>query len=151
MVWTHGQSCCVHLGSVISTGLANNRVLLNGPKIASFTCLVQFRFSESFCRNSTVVSVTMSFSFIIVSLWLLQKKKKYIYSTSHWPCPLQASLTERWWGPYSVCHTAFMNPVFLAGQLASKRECVLLNYHPYPVNWLPSPVWWDPWVQMLSI
>lgn len=52
MVWSHGQSCCVQvqLSSVISTGLANDRVLLNGPKIASFTHLVQFRFSESFAE-----------------------------------------------------------------------------------------------------
>lgn len=60
MVLHYGQSCSiqVQLGSAISFVLDSIRVILGGPKIASFPHLVKFRFSESFA----VVSVTVNFS-----------------------------------------------------------------------------------------
>lgn len=50
MVWRYGQSYSiqVQLGSALSFVLDSIRVILDGPKIASFPHLVKFRLSESF-------------------------------------------------------------------------------------------------------
>lgn len=86
---------------------ASIRVIVGGggPKISSFSHLVNFMFLSSlqkfYCGTSDCE--------LYVSDWL-RKRKKPMHSASQepWACP--ASLIRLWQRPYSICHVALGNP-----------------------------------------